>query len=210
MIEPTHLEAVEAVLVEAVACHLCDDAAQLLASAEREGKLRVRRIALESEEGKAIARATRAPMPPIVLINGEFFMQMAKLEADGGLERAGVTIVPVVMNSFQPGRGRTAALRHPHALSRRSQRICVKPLQDAWYGAPRQPSRPQLHPRGIRRYHEVARRLSGHVGRSGRVDLCGPSPAPLIAHHHARCGRRLIHCRTELASRDRAGLPSPR
>ena len=71
MIEPIHSGAIEAVLVEAVACHLCDDAAQLLAKAEREGKLRVRRIALESEEGKAIARATRAPMPPIVLINGE-------------------------------------------------------------------------------------------------------------------------------------------
>ncbi len=71
MIEPIHSEAIEAVLVEAVACHLCDDAAQLLANAESEGKLRVRRIALESEEGKAIARATRAPMPPIVLINGE-------------------------------------------------------------------------------------------------------------------------------------------
>lgn len=71
MIEPIHSGAIEAVLVEAVACHLCDDAAQLLANAEHEGKLRVRRIALESEEGKAIARATRAPMPPIVLINGE-------------------------------------------------------------------------------------------------------------------------------------------
>lgn len=71
MIEPMNSEAVEAVLVEAVACHLCDDAAQLLANAESEGKLRVRRVALESEEGKAIARATRAPMPPIVLINGE-------------------------------------------------------------------------------------------------------------------------------------------
>lgn len=64
-------EAVEAVLVEAIACHLCDDAAQLLANAEREGKLRVRRIGLQSDEGKAIARATRAPMPPIVLIDGE-------------------------------------------------------------------------------------------------------------------------------------------
>lgn len=64
-------EAVEAVLVEAIACHLCDDAAQLLANAEREGKLGVRRIGLQSDEGKAIARATRAPMPPIVLIDGE-------------------------------------------------------------------------------------------------------------------------------------------
>lgn len=71
MTEPVHSEAVEAILVEAVACHLCDDAAQLLASAEREGRIRVRRIALQSDEGRAIARATRAPMPPIVLINGE-------------------------------------------------------------------------------------------------------------------------------------------
>ncbi len=71
MIEPMNSEVVEAVLVEAVACHLCDDAAQLLAHAEREGKLRVRRVALESDEGRAIARATRAPMPPIVLIDGE-------------------------------------------------------------------------------------------------------------------------------------------
>lgn len=71
MIEPMNSEAVEAVLVEADACHLCDDAAQLLANAESEGKLRVRRIALQSDEGKAIARATRAPMPPIVLIDGE-------------------------------------------------------------------------------------------------------------------------------------------
>ena len=71
MIEPTHSKAVEAVLVEAVACHLCDDASQLLANAEREGRLRVRRVALGSDEGKAIVRATRAPMPPIVLIDGK-------------------------------------------------------------------------------------------------------------------------------------------
>ena len=71
MTEPIDAELIEAVLVEAVACHLCDDAAQLLAKAEREGKLRVRRVALQSDEGKAIARATRAPMPPIVLIDGE-------------------------------------------------------------------------------------------------------------------------------------------
>lgn len=70
MIEHVHSEVVEAVLVEALACHLCDDAAQILAHAESEGKLRVRRVALDSDEGRAIARVTRAPMPPIVLIDG--------------------------------------------------------------------------------------------------------------------------------------------
>lgn len=63
--------AVDAVLVESVACHLCDDAARVLGDAERDGRLRVRRVALDSEEGRAIARATRAPMPPIVLVGGE-------------------------------------------------------------------------------------------------------------------------------------------
>ena len=62
---------VDAVLVESVACHLCDDAASVLGEAERAGKIRVRRVALDSEEGRAIARASRAPMPPIVLMDGE-------------------------------------------------------------------------------------------------------------------------------------------
>ena len=62
---------VEAVLVESAACHLCEDAAAILAEADRDGVVRLRRIALDSEEGRSIVRATRAPMPPIVLLGGE-------------------------------------------------------------------------------------------------------------------------------------------
>lgn len=61
---------IETVLVESSACHLCEDAAAVLGEAEQEGRIRLRRIALESAEGRAIARATRAPMPPIVLVEG--------------------------------------------------------------------------------------------------------------------------------------------
>ena len=62
---------VEAVLVEATACHLCEDAAAVLSEAEQDGRVRLRRVSLESEEGRAIARSIRAPMPPIVLLDGE-------------------------------------------------------------------------------------------------------------------------------------------
>jgi predicted DCC family thiol-disulfide oxidoreductase YuxK len=62
---------VEVVLVEAPACHLCDGAARVLAEAACEHRLVVRRVDLASEEGRAIVRAHRAPMPPVVLFNGE-------------------------------------------------------------------------------------------------------------------------------------------
>ena len=68
---PTAGPRVEAVLVESVACHLCEDAARVLGEADRDGRVRLRRVALDSDEGRAIARASRAPMPPIVLIDGK-------------------------------------------------------------------------------------------------------------------------------------------
>ena len=64
-------DAVEAVLVESAGCHLCDDAATVLQALELEGRLRLRRVALDSAEGRALLRAIRAPMPPIVLVGGE-------------------------------------------------------------------------------------------------------------------------------------------
>lgn len=68
---PVGSGAVEAVLVESSACHLCEDAADVLAAEERSGRVRLRRVQLDSDEGKAIARAVRAPMPPIVLLDGK-------------------------------------------------------------------------------------------------------------------------------------------
>ncbi len=69
MSEPLPL--IDVVLVEAPACHLCVDAAAVLAdAAARDPRVNVRRVDLASEEGRAIARTHRVPMPPIVVIDG--------------------------------------------------------------------------------------------------------------------------------------------
>lgn len=65
------LGAVRAVIVESAVCHLCDDAARILEEAERGGMLSLRRVPLDSDEGRVVVRTTRAPMPPIVLVDGE-------------------------------------------------------------------------------------------------------------------------------------------
>jgi glutaredoxin-like protein DUF836 len=62
---------VDVVLVESEACHLCEDAASAIAAVVPQHQLRMRRVDLASDEGRAIMRAHRAPMPPIVLIGGE-------------------------------------------------------------------------------------------------------------------------------------------
>lgn len=65
---PTH--PIEVVLVEAPACHLCEDAARAIEAIARERALSVRRVDIASAEGRAIVRRHRAPMPPIVSIDG--------------------------------------------------------------------------------------------------------------------------------------------
>ena len=65
------LAPVEAVLIESTACHLCADAAAVLGEAERDGRIRLRKVALDSDEGRSILRSTGAPMPPIVLVDGK-------------------------------------------------------------------------------------------------------------------------------------------
>ena len=62
---------VPAVLVESTGCHLCDDAAEVLQDAERQGRVHLRRVSLDSDEGRALMRETRAPMPPIVFVGGD-------------------------------------------------------------------------------------------------------------------------------------------
>ena len=61
----------EIILVETEGCHLCEDAAATLEAAAGEHHFQLRRVDLASDEGRAILRAHRAPMPPIVLVGGE-------------------------------------------------------------------------------------------------------------------------------------------
>ena len=62
---------IEVVLVEAPACHLCEDAADALEEIGRQRPLSVRRVDIGSAEGRAIVRRCRAPMPPVVLVDGQ-------------------------------------------------------------------------------------------------------------------------------------------
>lgn len=62
---------IEVVLVEAAACHLCEDARRTLEDASREHPLAVRSVDIASPEGRVIVRDHRAPMPPIVIVNGQ-------------------------------------------------------------------------------------------------------------------------------------------
>ena len=62
---------IDVVLVESSGCHLCEDAAATLEELAPRHRLLVRRFDLSSAEGRAIMRAHRAPMPPIVVIDGE-------------------------------------------------------------------------------------------------------------------------------------------
>ena len=59
------------VVVESAGCHLCDDAMRTLDALAADYPLQIERVDLESDDGRAIARTTRSPMPPIVLVDGK-------------------------------------------------------------------------------------------------------------------------------------------
>jgi hypothetical protein len=64
---------VEAVLVTAPRCHLCEEAKTLLAELEDSYPLRVRQVELASKEGLALSRRFSMGFPPLLLIDGERF-----------------------------------------------------------------------------------------------------------------------------------------
>jgi hypothetical protein len=63
--------AIDVVVVEAPACHLCGDALRTLEQVGANYPLSVRRVDVASTEGRAIVRRFRAPMPPVVTVDGE-------------------------------------------------------------------------------------------------------------------------------------------
>lgn len=63
----------EVVVVSSEGCHFCHDAVEALEELSREFALEVRVVDIRSEEGAEIERTHRPPMPPAVLIDGEFF-----------------------------------------------------------------------------------------------------------------------------------------
>ena len=60
-------------LVEAPACHLCDDAKSTLASLAQSYPITVTVVSLANELGRALMQQHRAPMSPLVLLDGAYF-----------------------------------------------------------------------------------------------------------------------------------------
>jgi glutaredoxin-like protein DUF836 len=63
--------AVEVVVVQAPACHLCDDAAEAIRDLQAYHPIDLRLVDMTSEEGRSIVARHRVPMPPVVLVDGE-------------------------------------------------------------------------------------------------------------------------------------------
>ena len=60
-------------LVEAPACHLCEDAKFALVALARSFPMRVQVVSIGDEAGRALMEQHRAPMSPLVLLDGQYF-----------------------------------------------------------------------------------------------------------------------------------------
>ena len=60
-------------VVEAPACHYCEDAAAALAELSARFDFLVRTLARDSDEGRRLILRHRPPMAPLVLVDEEFF-----------------------------------------------------------------------------------------------------------------------------------------
>ncbi|WP_324649972.1 glutaredoxin [Georgenia sp. H159] len=60
-------------VVQAPACHFCEDAAQVLADLAGRFALEVRTLGRDTIEGRRLIIRHRATMAPLVLVDGEYF-----------------------------------------------------------------------------------------------------------------------------------------
>ena len=60
-------------LVEAPACHLCEHAKSALAVLAQSFPMTVRVLSIGDEAGRALMEQNRAPMSPLVLLDGQYF-----------------------------------------------------------------------------------------------------------------------------------------
>ena len=60
-------------VVEAPACHLCEDAKSALAVLAQTYPLRVEVVSLTEQAGRVLMQVHRAPMSPLVLLDGVYF-----------------------------------------------------------------------------------------------------------------------------------------
>ncbi len=77
-------------VVEAPACHLCEDAKSSLAVLARSYPLTINVVSMAEEAGRALMRAHRAPMSPLVLLDGVYFSsgRLPRRKLERALEKA--------------------------------------------------------------------------------------------------------------------------
>jgi glutaredoxin len=63
----------EVLLLTKEDCHFCEQAKEVLARLGGDYDLRVREVALESEEGRSLALRSGAPFPPVIFLDDEPF-----------------------------------------------------------------------------------------------------------------------------------------
>ena len=62
---------IDVLIVETDACHLCDDAKRVLTERADDLGLHVRTVSARSSEGQRLVAEHRAPMMPLVFVDGE-------------------------------------------------------------------------------------------------------------------------------------------
>lgn len=93
-------EPVQITVVESAACHFCEDAHQAIATLAASYPLSTDTVDVRSETGQALMARHRAPMSPLVLLDGAFFssgrLPRRKLEKAlvGRFGRAGTAALP--------------------------------------------------------------------------------------------------------------------
>ena len=70
---PPTAGSIEVTVVESEGCHFCADAHEALAAFSVRYPLRVHSIDVRSQTGQALMGRHRAPMSPLVLLDGDFF-----------------------------------------------------------------------------------------------------------------------------------------
>lgn len=63
----------EVLLLTKEDCHFCEQAKDVLARLDGVYDLRVREVALESDEGRSLAFRSGAPFPPVIFLDDEPF-----------------------------------------------------------------------------------------------------------------------------------------
>ena len=64
---------VEVLVITSPACHLCEDALEVLEGLAHVYPLSIRQTSIDSEEGRAVFERFHPPLPPFVVVDDELF-----------------------------------------------------------------------------------------------------------------------------------------